>query len=123
MSESPKPVPTGEWRAYLQQNVAMGERDLYVVRSGVGFDRGARWYATGFTWVEVPAGQAPRTVGAMQLTTERREEVDDGMGSFLQAMLDCAWNAGMRPRGFKDHTNELAAVRYHLEDMRKLALK
>lgn len=28
----------------------------------------------------------------------------------------------MRPRGFKDHTNELTAVRYHLEDMRKLAL-
>ena len=39
---------------------------------------------------------------------------------FLQAMLDCAWEAGMRPLKFSDHTNELTAVRYHLEDMRKL---
>jgi len=42
-------------------------------------------------------------------------------GSFLQAMLDAAWEAGFRPKDFKDHTNEFTAVRYHLEDMRKLA--
>lgn len=41
---------------------------------------------------------------------------------FLQAMLNLAWGEGMRPTGFADVKNEIAAVRYHLEDMRKLAL-
>lgn len=38
-----------------------------------------------------------------------------------QAVLDEAWRIGMRPKGFADHTNELTAVRYHLEDMRAMA--
>lgn len=55
---------------------------------------------------------------------ENREEREDAIGDvtgFLQAALDCAWEQGMRPTGFADHTNELKAVRYHLEDMRSLA--
>ena len=52
-----------------------------------------------------------------------REDMEDGnpcIRGFMQAMLDEAWEHGLRPRGFEDHTNELTAVRYHLEDMRKL---
>lgn len=45
----------------------------------------------------------------------------DQAENFMQAIMDAAWEAGMRPRGFKDHANELTAVRYHLEDMRSLA--
>lgn len=41
--------------------------------------------------------------------------------AFLQAMLDAAWELGLRPEGYENHTNELKAVRYHLEDMRTLA--
>lgn len=41
---------------------------------------------------------------------------------FMQAVMDAAWEEGMRPTGFADVKNEIAAVRYHLEDMRKLAL-
>lgn len=52
-----------------------------------------------------------------------RSNVETGQATeFLQAMLDLAWTEGMRPRGFADHTNELTATKYHLEDMRKLAL-
>ncbi len=38
-------------------------------------------------------------------------------------MLDTAWKIGMRPEGYdvKDSTAEIAAIRYHLEDMRLLA--
>lgn len=54
-------------------------------------------------------------------------EVEDGLTpsakDFLQVMLDEAWSQGMRPRAFKDHTNELAAVSSHLEDMRALVFK
>jgi len=45
----------------------------------------------------------------------------DQVESFLQAAMDCGWELGLRPKGAKDMTNELTAVRYHLEDMRTLA--
>lgn len=41
--------------------------------------------------------------------------------AFMQAALDEAWRMGLRPAAFSDTTQELSAVRYHLEDMRKLA--
>ena len=43
--------------------------------------------------------------------------------SYLQAMSDAAWEIGIKPKGVEGHTDELKAVRYHLEDMRSLALK
>jgi hypothetical protein len=56
-----------------------------------------------------------------------RIDVDDGLApsasDFLQAIMDAGWEQGIRPRKFKDHTNELTAVRYHLEDMRALAFE
>lgn len=45
----------------------------------------------------------------------------DDIRGFLQAALDQAWELGLRPKGVTDNTDELAAVRYHLEDMRALA--
>lgn len=48
-------------------------------------------------------------------------DTDEGQ-AFLQAILDLAWSHGLRPKSFEDHNNELKAVRYHLEDMRRLAM-
>ena len=45
----------------------------------------------------------------------------DQVEDFLRTCMDAAWELGIRPTGFKDHTNELTAVRYHLEDMRAIA--
>ena len=45
----------------------------------------------------------------------------DQVENFLQAAMDEAWEIGLRPTGHEDYTNELKAVRYHLEDMRLLA--
>lgn len=42
---------------------------------------------------------------------------------FCQAIMDEAWNEGMRPTGFTDVKNETTAIKYHLEDMRKLVFK
>lgn len=52
----------------------------------------------------------------------------DGWGegevrNFLQAMVDLAWQEGIRPTGVEDYRGELRAVREHLADMRTLALK
>ena len=43
--------------------------------------------------------------------------------AFLQAMSDAAWEIGIKPKQIADHSSELKATKYHLEDMRKLALK
>jgi len=76
------------------------------------------------------SGDQRSMVTIMELTDLPRRQVTrldqqavpgDQVESFLQAALDCAWDLGLRPKGAKDMTNELAAVRYHLEDMRKLA--
>lgn len=45
---------------------------------------------------------------------------DEGR-EFLQAFMDAAWEQGIRPVGLEDHTNELKATKFHLEDMRLLA--
>lgn len=42
------------------------------------------------------------------------------MREIAQAILDSAWEAGLRPSGFTDVQNETAALKYHLEDMRSL---
>ena len=44
-------------------------------------------------------------------------EIDE----LLQAIMDCAWQRGLRPKKFDPSAGELAAVKAHLEDMRKLA--
>jgi hypothetical protein len=100
----------------------LGERKLYIrIR-----DWHTRQYSfvTAITTSEVKENE-PRPG---PLLTEGHENVADGLGgvtNFLQAALDCAWNAGMRPTGYKPEKNEseIAAVRYHLEDMRTLAIQ
>lgn len=48
---------------------------------------------------------------------------NDDVRQFLQAAMDAAWDMGLRPTQAKDRSDELASVRYHLEDMRKLAFE
>ncbi len=40
---------------------------------------------------------------------------------FLQACLDAAWDAGLRPAGYLDTRESLKHIDAHLQDMRKLA--
>ena len=58
----------------------------------------------------------------MPVTETFTEEMkEDGMVSFLQAAMDAAWEAGLRPLGYEDTRQKVGALRYHLEDMRLLA--
>lgn len=43
--------------------------------------------------------------------------------NFLQEMANVCYKEGVRPEGQAILENELTATKYHLEDMRKLALK
>lgn len=95
------------WRVHTRWDPAYQAHDVYLIK--VEPD-GSEAVVTDFTMKSIPRHGI----------AERIEPIKDGDG-LLQAIMDAAWEAGMRPRGFKDHTNELTAVRYHLEDMRKLA--
>lgn len=66
--------------------------------------------ATGFTWEE-------QCEGALMGATEGIPRADD----LIQSVVDKAWEAGFRPRGFSDIKNETAALREHLKDMKTIA--
>lgn len=58
--------------------------------------------------------------GGMEMLVDRGGDIH----GFLQAAMDAAWKEGLRPEGYTppaDPAPELAALRYHLEDMRTLA--
>jgi hypothetical protein len=111
---------SGRWRIVVDENAWSRERNLYI---GVQQLRGALSLVGPLVLEEQPSGGAIPT--DKPTLSETRYEADDGLGDvtgFLQAAMDEAWRIGLRPTGFADHTNELVAVRYHLEDMRRLAL-
>ncbi len=45
---------------------------------------------------------------------------DDFGGAFLRAALNCAWDMGLRPDGFNDTREAIAASSRHLDDMRAI---
>lgn len=108
------------WQFFCDYKPWLDETYLYV-REVNGFNRDGR--------ILLPA-QYEKVAPHTPIKTERaflgetRADIDDGLGDvtgFLQAAMDCAWEKGLRPKAFKDTQNELIAVRYHLEDMRKMA--
>ncbi len=100
------------WKAYLEDQPWMGRRCLHLARTEPA---GTRGLVQALTLGNVRPGElAPESAGVLG---DMSEETDD----FLRAIIDAAWEHGIRPTGFQDHTNELTAVRFHLEDMRLLA--
>jgi hypothetical protein len=58
---------------------------------------------------------------AMTLAGNIGRDESDVM-DFLQAVVDAAADFGVVAKGARDTAKELSAVRYHLEDMRRLAI-
>ncbi len=107
------------WTFHVDYQPWSDARRLFIARRGAWPERGrqvieplvARTVEDGLPY-DIPT------------LAEVRTDVEDGIGdveNFLQAALEAAWALGMRPQGFKDRSDELTAVRYHLEDMRALA--
>ncbi len=94
------------WKAYARREPHKNGFSLWLSKYGGEFDYD-------ITGLEV----AKKTRHGEPLPMVPCEDAE----GFMQAILDAAWEAGLRPEGFADHKNELTAVRYHLEDMRKLA--
>ena len=100
------------WKAHLQDQPWRMQRCLHVIRRD----------PNGSVAIAGPLIMHGASVGELLPETDGilagySQETDD----FLRAIMDAAWEAGIRPTGFEDHTNELKATRYHLEDMRLLS--
>lgn len=101
------------WKAYLEPRPELAGHRLWLFREGGWVQSPDRSMVTNMTMETYGRGQ---TISSAEPFIPYEEAKD-----FLQSLMDCGWEAGLRPTGFSDHTNELTAVRYHLEDMRKLA--
>jgi hypothetical protein len=108
-----------KWTFFLDYQAWMDDRRLFIQHTT---QDGQRSIVQPFQAAPVERGQRYD----IATLSESRADTDDLCGdvtNFLQAALECAWEQGLRPKGFADHANELSATRAHLEDMRSLALK
>jgi hypothetical protein len=115
------------WKAFVQYDPCTDTRGLHMVFSGHRepkeggrfgneySDAPKRFVVAPFEFKEVDgfAKNEPAFV-------DDYNAVADGI-SLLQAIVDACWEAGIKPKKIHAHESEMAAVRYHLEDMRKLA--
>lgn len=101
---------SSQWKFYVQWQPEWYAHKLVILRE----EEGARSI--------VKAIELEKIGRHGDLVSAASQPVPPGeVESFLRAAMDAAWEIGLRPTGFEDSTNELTAVRYHLEDMRLLA--
>lgn len=108
------------WRAAVFTD-SRGVRSLQVSCRRPGGAMAARLVAVPMDFVETGLGEV-----SQPLLFETFEEERDGLGdvtNFLKAIVEAAWEAGIRPDSMKDRQGEIGAVRYHLEDMRALVMR
>lgn len=114
------------WHMYLDERTWHGSRQLLLVRADKQSGRTQRSLVKPFEFEPLSEREytAPEAATLKECREERQDRVGD-VTNFLQAALDCAWKAGMRPDGYEDKRDELngelTATKQHLEDMRKLA--
>ncbi len=98
------------WNAYARWEPQYGGHSLVLIKEGLE----GRSMVTMFEMEKLGRHGELRKDSLQAIP---HEEVED----FMRAIMDAAWEVGIRPTGLSDHTNELTAVRCHLEDMRLLA--
>jgi len=97
------------WKCYIRDEFATDRRDVALVQDGID---GRTTYVTNIELKNVDQGEVISPFVSM-----RKHETN----GILQAIVDEAWQAGIKPRQLEDATNELKATKFHLEDMRLLA--
>lgn len=97
------------WRVFVEDSILHRGRRLFVAR-----DRGDGRLdvLAPLTFTTIDAGLAAPDAPVL--------DIQDSEG-FLRAMLNAAWDAGLRPDGFMDTRESMKATTAHLEDMRALA--
>lgn len=92
-----------------QRNMAVGAYEFYLTETRPD---GTRWIGTNLMMVQTTLGlQAPGPTFSIPMSDSHT----------LQQLADELGAMGFVPRASQAQQGELTAVRYHLEDMRKLA--
>lgn len=100
---------TNDWKAFSQQDFRRGVREVWVRKQ-----EGER-----IITVESPIICVNPNPGELRQPLFTGPDTD----AVLQALLDHAWELGLRPRGFFDTTNQVAAMQAHMADLRALVFK
>ncbi len=107
------PIKPDVWKFYVQPAWWDNVTKMYL--RGFSIDGGKSLAAKPLEFVEVNEGEQSEP---FMILPDREENT-----SMLQAMMDGLWDSGLRPTNHRDFTQELGAVRTHLEDMRQLVFK
>jgi hypothetical protein len=102
------------WKMFLDERLWDGCSRLFIRKEASGAPGSEAAFVTCLTLESfAPTMEAAPAIKGSMIGR-------DDAKAFLQAALDCAWDAGMRPAGWADHGREVAALRDHLHDMRAL---
>lgn len=99
------------WRAYIERVDYQAVLNLYLIDTDSG----------GAARQVRPVAFAPATAGSLRKPAVSMEP-DEGR-QFLQAIVDAAWENGIRPTGYDDFRRENDARRAHLDDLRAVVGK
>lgn len=100
------------WKVHIEQQPWRMATRLHMVRKRAD---GRRDVVLPLTMDTAESGDLARDHGGILGDVAHEEAAE-----FLRAFMDAGWELGIRPTKFASHADELAAVRYHLEDMRQL---
>lgn len=114
------------WHVMTQSLLPHGElSDVLMIFRTDGTDVHSVKVVQPFEMKETSSGSFPMESSAMKAPSfgfgGETHRVAPEIRDFLQACVDCAWKLGIRAADYKDQSAEVAAVRDHLHDMRKLA--
>lgn len=110
MNGNTNPKNYVRWRASIQQHV-YGLSDFYITADTL-LDGRPKPAVVRLTMEPFDEG------GLIEEPTFRGQQ--DEVRIFIQAIVDGAWDAGIRPSGIENYEHELTATKRHLEDMREM---
>ena len=95
------------WRVYVKQEPWSDGYDLYIAKEGPS---GGLDAVIGFTFKSV--GEGLKVSGPAIAGMESEQ--------FMRAVMNAAWDLGIRPDGFNDTKESMAATQAHLADLKSI---
>lgn len=101
----------GSWRTFIRWEPCAQANEVFLIRREAD---GTEAMVTGFALNTIPHHGV--ALG------DDIKPIMDGT-NFLQSVMDAAWEAGIRPSGYKDTERSITAMDAHLQDMRRLVFE
>lgn len=101
------------WKVYVDTKTWNRNTKIFVTADG---HDGRRILITRAIMREIDYGQSADELCFIDADTPEAT-------GLLQAFIDAAWAAGLRPEGYEEPQNELKATKAHLNDMRRIVAK